>query len=227
MSPSEQPLVTIVMPVTKTRFLAEAIESALAQDYPALEVIALDDGSREEAMPALLEAFAKREPERFRFVRHDNVGQSETINRGVELARGELAGYLSDDDLLRADAVTHLVEVFADASETVVAYPDYEIIDELGNVVDSIAPLPYSVRDSARLHDSIVGAGALFRTEAFRRIGGWDREMRYRADYDFWLRLGRLGQFSRCASRSPHGAITRPAAALPGPACRWRWSRSG
>ncbi len=197
MSLTELPLVTIVMPVTKTRFLDEAIESALEQSYPALEVIALDDGSSDEAMPALLEGFAERAPERFRFVRHDNVGQSQTINRGIELAAGTIAGYLSDDDLLRPDAVSRLVEVLQDSAVAVVAYPDYEIIDEWGNVVDSIAPLEYSLRESARLHDSIVGAGALFRVDAFRQVGGWDADLRYRADYDFWLRLASLGDFGQ------------------------------
>jgi Glycosyl transferase family 2 len=197
MSPTEQPLVTIVMPVTKTRFLSQAIESALGQDYPRVEVVVLDDGSPEPAMAPLLRDYAEREPERFRFVSHDNVGQSETINRGLQLARGELAGYLSDDDLLLPSAVSRLVAALVSAPGAVVAYPGYEVIDEAGEVIDTIAPTEYSVAESARLHDSIVGAGALFRVDAFREIGGWDRGLRYRADYDFWLRLGLLGEFVR------------------------------
>lgn len=207
MSTSETPLVTIVMPATKTRFLGEAIESALGQDHPALEVVVLDDGSPDPAMAPLLGAFAEREPERFRFVSHDNVGQSETINRGLELARGEYAGYLSDDDLLLPGAVSKLAAALAAAPGAVVAYPDYEIIDEDGEVIDTITPTEYSVTESVRLHDAIVGAGALFRVDAFRRIGGWDRDLRYRADYDFWLRLGMLGEFVR----------------LPEPLAAWRY----
>jgi hypothetical protein len=197
MNTPDAPLVTIVMPATKTRFLAQAIESALGQDYPSLEVIVLDDGSSDPAMAPLLESYADREADRFRFVRHDNVGQSETINRGVEMAAGEFAGYLSDDDLLLPGAVRRLAEALGASSDAVVAYPGYEIIDEKGEVLDTITPTEYSLADSVRLHDSIVGAGALFRTAAFRQIGGWDRGLRYRADYDFWLRLGGLGDFRR------------------------------
>jgi hypothetical protein len=193
MTSADGPLATIVMPVTKTRFLAAAIESALAQDYPHLEVLALDDGSSDPEMADLLAGFAARRPDRFRFERHDNIGQSATINRGLEMARGELAGYLSDDDLLHPDAISALVAVLAARPDAVVAYPNFEIIDEAGATIDSIVPLPYSRRDSARLHDSIVGAGAIFRVEAFRAIGGWDTSMRYRADYDFWLRIAALG----------------------------------
>jgi glycosyl transferase family 2 len=199
MSTSDTPLVTVVMPATKTRFLAAAIESALGQDYPRLEVIVLDDGSPDPAMVPLLEGIAEREPERFRFVSHDNVGQSETINRGLALARGEIAGYLSDDDLLLPGAVSRLAAALVAAPQAVVAYPGYEIIDEAGKTIDTITPTGYSVAESVRLHDAIVGAGAFFRVDAFRRIGGWDRDLRYRADYDFWLRLGMEGRFVRIA----------------------------
>lgn len=197
MTTSEPPLVTIVMPATKTRFLVEAIESALDQDYPNLEVLLLDDGSTDPAMAPLLEEYAGRDPERFRFVRHDNVGQSETINRGIEMAAGAFAGYLSDDDVLLPGAVRRLAEALRASPGTVVAYPGYQVIDERGEVLDTITPTEYSLADSVRLHDSIVGAGALFRAAAFREVGGWDRDLRYRADYDFWLRLGALGAFQR------------------------------
>jgi GT2 family glycosyltransferase len=193
MSNPEQPMVTVVMPVTKSRFVAAAITSVLDQDYPRLEIVALDDGSSDPGLAPVLADFAAREPERFRCVRHDNVGQSETINRGVAMARGEIAGYLSDDDLLLPGALTRLVAALAANPGAVVAYPGYEIIDEAGAVIDTISPTPYSVVESVRLHDSIVGAGALFAVEAFRRLGGWDRSLRFRADYDFWLRMGMLG----------------------------------
>lgn len=199
MSNSETPTVTVIMPATKTSFLSQAIESALGQDHPRLEVLVLDDGSADPAMTPLLESFAERDPQRFRFVRHDNVGQSETINRGLELARGEIAGYLSDDDLLLPGAVSRLAGALAVSPTAVVAYPGYEIVDEAGAVIDTITPTEYSLIESVRLHDAIVGAGAFFRVDAFRRIGGWDPSLRYRADYDFWLRLGMLGEFVRIA----------------------------
>lgn len=187
------------MPVTKSRFLAAAIESALGQNYERLEVVALNDGSSDPGLLPILERFAASEPERFRFVSHDNVGQSGTINRGIELARGEVAGYLSDDDLLLPGAVPRLVAALRERPGAVVAYPGYQIIDEADAVIDTITPTEYSLVESVRLHDSIVGAGAFFSTAAFRHIGGWDTSLRFRADYDFWLRMGALGPVVRVA----------------------------
>lgn len=197
MSNSATPKVSIVMPVLRTRFLRQAIESALDQDYPSLEVVVVDDGSSEKEMPGLLEGFAKSHPERFRFERQENQGQPRTINRAMELATGEFAGYLSDDDLFRPGAVRRLADVLLEDPTAVVAYPVYEIIDEQETVLDTITPTEYSLVDSVRLHDSIVGAGALYRTEAFRQIGGWDTELSYRGDYDYWLRLSLLGKMRR------------------------------
>lgn len=192
---SDLPFVTIVMPAIKTRFLGQAIESVLAQDYPNLEILVLDDGSPDPEMPALLESYAQREPERFRWVRHDNVGQSETINRGMEMAKGEFAGYLSDDDVFRPGAVRRLAKALQAAPDVVLVYPAYEIINENGEVIDTIRSAEYSLVESVRLHDAMVGAGALFRTDAFQRAGGWSRKLRYRADYDFWLKLALIGDF--------------------------------
>ena len=181
------------MPAIKTRFLGQAIESVLAQDYPNLEILVLDDGSPDPEMPALLESYAQREPERFRWVRHGNMGQSETINRGMEMVEGEFAGYLSDDDVFRPGAVRQLAKALQAAPDAVLVYPAYEIINEHGEVIDTIRSAEYSLVESVRLHDAMVGAGALFRTDAFHRAGGWSRELRYRADYDFWLKLASTG----------------------------------
>jgi hypothetical protein len=199
MTSSEQPQVTVVMPVTKSRFLAEAIESALNQDYENLEVLALNDGSKDPDLAPILERFAAAEPGRFRFVSHENMGQSATINRGLELARGEISGYLSDDDLLLPGAVTRLVAALRGTPGAVVAYPGYEIVDETGQIIDTITPTEYSLVESVRLHDAIVGAGAFFSTAVFREIGGWDTSLRFRADYDFWLRMAARGAVVRIA----------------------------
>lgn len=199
MTSSEQPQVTVVMPVTKSRFLAEAIESALGQDFPNLEVLALNDGSKDPELPVILERFAASDPERFRFVSHENMGQSATINRGIGLARGEIAGYLSDDDLLLPGAISRLVAALVATPGAVVAYPGYEIVDESGGVIDTITPTAYSLVESVRLHDSIVGAGAFFSTATFREVGGWDTTLRFRGDYDFWLRMAAQGPIVRIA----------------------------
>ena len=100
------PLVSIVTPTyNQAEYLAETIESVLAQDYPNIEYIVLDDGST-DSTPEVLNRYSGR----VRWERHDNMGQARTLNKGWAMSRGEFIGYLSSDDLLLPDAISKLVE---------------------------------------------------------------------------------------------------------------------
>src|SRR3954454_18375339 len=105
-----QPSVSIVLATHNRRdWLRLAMDSVLDQSYPNLELLVMDDGST-DGTAELLEEYSRRHPpERFRFSRHENMGQARTLNRGYEMARGEILGYLSDDDVLARDAVSCLV----------------------------------------------------------------------------------------------------------------------
>lgn len=189
--------VTIVIPTHDRVGLVEAaIDSVLEQDFEELELIVLDDGST-DATPDLLERYAAVDPDRFRWARHDHAGQAVTLNRGFDMARGDLVGYLSSDDTLLPGAVRRLAATLAAHPDAVLAYPSYLVIDEGGATVDRITPPDYSRVESVRLQDTIVGPGALFRRDAVRRAGGWSPAYRYLGDFELWLRLSALGRFVR------------------------------
>jgi glycosyltransferase involved in cell wall biosynthesis len=189
------PSVTIVVPtLDRAGLLERAVESVLAQDHPRLELLVLDDGST-DATPEVLARYAAEHPGRLRWERHPNMGQARTLNRGFEMARGELVGYLSSDDLLLPGALARLAGALAAEADAVLAYPAYHVIDAAGATVDTVTPIAYSRRESVRLGDTIVGPGALFRRAALDEVGGWDPDLRYLGDLDFWLRLCRVGEF--------------------------------
>ena len=206
--------VTIVVPVYNRagRLLSEALDSVLSQDHPNLEVLAIDDGSTDET-PQVLAAYAERHPGRFRWTQQENRGQAATLNRGLEMAEGPLLGYLSSDDILLPGAVTRLAAELEQNPDAVLAYPAYQVIDETGEVIDTMAPPEYSRVESVRLQDTIVGPGALFRAEAVRRAGPLRTDLRYLADKELWLRLSQVGPFVRVAEplacwRRHGGALT-------------------
>src|SRR5690349_8614766 len=197
MSPATRPSVSIVIATYNRRdWLRLAIDSVLAQDYPDLELLVMDDGSADET-PELLAAYAERTPpERFRFERHQNMGQARTLNRGWEVARGDVLGYLSDDDLLAPGAVSRLVAELDDP-QVVAVYPGYRIIDGEGEVIDSIRPISYSPLEAFRMLDTVVGPGCLARREALESTGGWDAELRFMGDFILWIKLGLVGPIAR------------------------------
>jgi len=197
-TPASAERVTIVVPVYNRAgaLLAAALDSVLAQDYPNLEILAIDDGSA-DATPRVLAEYAERHPARVRWAQQDNQGQAATLNRGFEMAEGTLLGYLSSDDVLLPGAISRLVRELEANSDAVLAYPSYRVIDEAGEALDTMTPPEYSRVESVRLQDTIVGPGALFRASALKRAGPLRTDLRYLGDNELWLRLSRVGRFVR------------------------------
>lgn len=185
------PFVSVVVPTFNRAALVEpAIDSILSQDYEALEVIALDDGSSDET-PAVLARIAQRtDPARFSWEKHENMGQAATINRGLQLARGDLLGYLSSDDALLPGAIRRLVEVAERHPEADVFYPWFQVIDAQDRLLDTIYVEEHTFVEAMRWAVCQPGVGALVRRRLYERIGGWDSSYRYCPDFEWWLRAG-------------------------------------
>jgi hypothetical protein len=197
-SGANQPSVSIVLATYNRReLLPLAMDSVLDQTYPNLELLVMDDGST-DGTSEVLEEYARRHPsERYRFSRHENMGQANTLNRGYEMAHGEILGYLSDDDLLGPDAVARLVEVMVANADAVVAFPGYRMIDGTGEIVDTTRPIEYAPTEAFRLHDTIIGPGGLVRRAALEAAGGWDPSLYWMGDLILWMRIGLQGPVIR------------------------------
>lgn len=188
---SSGPLVSIVIPTyNRAGFVETAINSVLEQDYEQLELIVLDDGSSDET-PELLARIAERHPgERFRWARHDNVGQAATINRGLEQARGELLGYLSSDDYLMPGAIAKLVAAIEQHPDADVVYPWFSMVDLADRVLDVTETLQHTFAGALRMGLCIPGVGVLVRRRLYEQVGGWNPAYRYTPDFEWWLRMG-------------------------------------
>jgi glycosyltransferase involved in cell wall biosynthesis len=191
------PTVTWITPTyNRAGLLVETIESVLAQEYPDIDYLVLDDGSDDET-PELLERYARRHPDRIRWVRHENIGEARTINRGFGMARGEFIGKLSSDDLLDRGATRAVVDAIRADPGVVAAYPSYRMIDLGGTTLYEVEPMEFTTVEALRLCDPTIGPGALARKTAIEQVGGWDPEFIYCGDLDFWLRISLVGAFRR------------------------------
>lgn len=185
------PLVSIVVPTyDRAGYVETAIESLLAQDYEALEVIAVDDGSRDET-PAVLARIAERAPaERFRWIRQENAGQSAAMNRGWAEAGGELLGYLSSDDHLLPGAISRLVAAAEAEPDADVVYPHWRLVDEADRELDTIEAMTHTFADALRWWLCMPGVGVLIRRACLDRVGPWDPANRVCPDFEWFLRAG-------------------------------------
>lgn len=186
-----QPLVSIVIPAYNCAlYLEDAIESVLAQDYFNIELIVLNDGSSDNTAELL-----SKYQGRFYYDSHPNMGQAATLNKGWALCKGEIIGYLSADDVLTADAISTTVKTFLENPGTVLTYPDNLVINSQSEILYQYTAPEYDYHDFIQHAKCRIGVGAFFLKTAFNTVGGWDIHYRLMPDYEYQLRLTKLGPF--------------------------------
>lgn len=188
-----QPLVTVITPAyNRADYLDEVIQSVLAQDYPNLEYIVLNDGST-DGTPEVMQRYA----DRIVAVSHPNMGETRTVNAGLTMAHGSIVGVVNSDDPLLPGAIRAAVEAMQADPNVTVVYPDWNMIDADGTFIKFVRTHQPSYVNMLRWHFCEPGPGAFFRKDVADRLEGRDPQFRYVADFDFWLRAGLMGPFKR------------------------------
>ena len=185
------PRVSMVMPVHNgARWLAEAIESVLTQDFGDFELILVDDASR-DASPAIMADAAARDP-RVRLLHLDtNVGLPAALNHGFAVACGELHSWTSDDNLLRPQMLDRLVATLDAKPDADIVHADFMLIDDAGGELGRSRVGPVD----RLLYGNNVGACFLYRARVTEALGGYDTALFGVEDYDFWLRAAQRFAF--------------------------------
>lgn len=126
-----QPLVSIVMPCYQNGgTLERTVESVRAQSFENWELIAVDDGSKDDTL-SVLERLAKDEP-RMRVIHQENGGVSAARNAGMQAARGAWLSFVDADDWLLEDALEHLLGMAEDDVDIVCGAYEMHFRDEGG-----------------------------------------------------------------------------------------------
>ncbi|MFO0827464.1 MAG: glycosyltransferase [Phycisphaerales bacterium] len=200
----DAPRVSVVMPFRNAApFIAEAIESLTAQTFSHLEVIAIDDASDDESS-RIVESAAQRDP-RVRLVRGGPRGFVPSLNRGIELARGEFVARMDADDAALPDRIARQV-AFLDA------HPDVGVLGgQILALLDGETRVPPFWIDNPLEHRAIVQMLAtrnavyhptvLLRRELLVAAGGYRPAFTVVQDYDLWLRLAERTRFANLPDR--------------------------
>lgn len=190
---SDTPLVSIVVPAYNLgHYIGATIDSILAQDYPRVQLIVIDDGSRDNTREVLA-----RYTGRLQWESQPNAGQVAAMNRGWAMAEGEILSWIGADDMLLPHAVSTSVRELRAHPEVVLTYCDFNQIDPNGRVIRRVRTPDYSYRDMVAKVICPPGPGAFFRRAAAHATGAWDASLKIMLDYDYWLRLGLHGPFRR------------------------------
>jgi len=184
--------VSVIIPTyNRKAYVKEAIESVLAQTYNDCEIIVVDDGSTDGTGEVLQARYGNR----IRYVWQENQGESIARSHGIELARGEFIALLDSDDLWLPGKLARQVLMLGASPGIGMVFCQAWIIDGHGQ---RIAEAPYGASlgssdltlEKLCFQNSISGPSTtLIRRVVFEQIGGFDPNIHFGEDWDFWLRM--------------------------------------
>ena len=182
----EEPLVSVIIPTYNGAcFLAQTIESVLAQTYPSLEVLVVDDGST-DATWAITAGYGPR----VRYVRQANAGTAAARNRGVAEARGQYIALLDHDDLWLPHKLERQLPVFADDPAIGVVFAGIEFFrTRTGEVTAQYFPGLELGPHDLLAHRVLPIQTVVFRRSALDAVGPFDVGLRGTDDWDLGIRL--------------------------------------
>jgi hypothetical protein len=174
-----------------------AVESALSQTVPPLDVAVCDDGSTDEIDAALAPY-----RERIVLVRQENRGAAAAKNAAARATTGEFIAFLDADDLYYPERLAALGELAAARPEldVVTTNADLEVDGHVvGRYYPDIATFPDD-RQAERViaHDSAIFGAAAIRRSAFEAAGGLRETLRSSDDWELWMRLAVAGSRFGC-----------------------------
>ena len=190
------PLVSIVIPVYNgSDYMREAIDSALAQTYDNIEVLVINDGSRDDGET---ERIAYSYGERIRYFTKNNGGVATALNTGILEMRGDYFSWLSHDDLYHPEKIERQVACLSSLNNAdVIVYSDYVNVDEHNNELYPVC-MDHGLLNSKQLYavfrGALHGCTLLIPRSAFVSAGIFN-DFRTTQDYDLWFRMIRKHQF--------------------------------
>jgi glycosyltransferase involved in cell wall biosynthesis len=195
-----EPLVSVIIPAyNRAHTVRETVDSVLGQTYGKLEVIVVDDGSKDNTQEVLREYGA-----RIKNIRQENAGQMVARNRGIAEATGEIVTFLDSDDIWLPTCVERHVRLLGRTGADVpcslangwLEFSDGRRITSFQNSeleTELEEGLWVNVPDILPVRFVMFCQFVAIRREAMKIVKGFDEDLKYMEDYALPLRLSLLG----------------------------------
>lgn len=188
------PLVSIIIPVYNgSNYMKEAIDSALNQTYDNIEVIVVNDGSKDNGAT---DKIAKSYGKKIRYFSKENGRVASALNYGIDRMEGAYFSWLSHDDVYLPFKIEKQIQKLAELDdENTILYSAYELIDKNSNKLSEV--LPHNKISNFQLNTSLIplfrglihGCSMLIPKKCFDKIGKFDEKLRSTQDYDLWFKF--------------------------------------
>jgi glycosyltransferase involved in cell wall biosynthesis len=191
------PLVSVVIPVFNgANYLEQAIESALSQDYPSIEILVVNDGSQDEGQTL---AILERYKDTVRVFNKKNGGVASALNLGIRNMKGEFFSWLSHDDLYYSNKVSEEYRAYqSQRNRNAIIYSDYLVfspenpsgyLEKMSKITPEL--FRYWLLTKSQLH----GCTLFIPKSAFTECGDFDESLKTTQDYDMWFRMSEKYDF--------------------------------
>ena len=179
------PIVSIVTPsYNQAQYIGRTIKSVQMQDYPAIEHIVVDGKSTDGTIAIL------KRCKNLRWVSEKDSGQTNALNKGFRMAKGEIIGWMNSDDTYLQGAVRTAVEYFNSHPDVNIIYSRVNVIDENDRKIGEHFLFPHSHFIQLNVTNCIPQQGVFFRKKLLSEVGYLDEKLNYTMDYEFWVRVG-------------------------------------
>ncbi|MCD2492148.1 glycosyltransferase [Lacrimispora sp. NSJ-141] len=195
------PLVSVCIPAYNSAvYIKKTIESILDQNYKNIELVVVDDCSKDNTV----EIVKNIEDSRMRLVQNEkNLGMTGNWNKCLAEAKGDYIKLVCADDILYADSIQKELGALLKHPDVTLVMSDTALIDENGGRTGCFKRYPKAgllegrkVAKRALIFKSFFGApcNTLFPRSSYERAGGFDPKFPYILDFDMWLRMACLGK---------------------------------
>lgn len=203
-------LVSVIIPAYNVGpHIAEAIDSVLSQDYPQIEVIVVDDGSKDDTADVV----ANRYPQAT-LIRKANGGAATARNAGIREAHGEFIAFLDADDIWLPGKLTAQVDYFHAHPEVGMSCTGFSqwVCDENGVFPDPLTVIPAQgdlavdaidadlsgwIYHKLLLRNFVWTTVVMMRRSLIDKVGFYDESYRLGQDYEYFLRASRETEVHR------------------------------
>lgn len=193
----DKPLVSVVIPCyNHEKYIKECIESVISQDYYNIELIIIDDGSKDRSVEKIKEMIpaCKKRFRRFEFRSRTNKGLCATLNEAIEWIKGKYFSCVASDDILLPDKTSYQVTYLDENILTLGVFGGVEVFDELIGKRQRVInrTKKYNFNDILMHNHNLPAPTQMLRVDSVMSVGGY-REEFIIEDWSMWLFMTEKG----------------------------------
>lgn len=197
------PKVSVVMPCyNNAAYVRQAVDSVLQQDYPNIELIVVDDGSKDNSLEVLASY-----GDRIRVIVQPNQGPAAARNNGIRHATGDYIAFLDSDDLWLPGKLSAQLEFLQKNPDFIACFCSWSVWDGK-STIDIPAPTAAERGQLQQnrsgwlylplLKESVITTiSVVIRRKTVEEVGFFNQEYTVGEDHDYWLRLSRCGKIAK------------------------------